>query len=99
MLELNDLKKYIINELKIAPNDLLCKNKIIKSDYIIAALCKEEIFFPKDCEMLGLVNGIIKKDYNCIIKILSIDMCATVVYDCDYIKRDFIKALIGEHFC
>ena len=63
MLGLNDLKKYIINELKIAPNDLLCKNKIIKSDYIIAALCKEEIFFPKDCEMLELVKGIIKKDY------------------------------------
>ena len=47
MLELNDLKKYIINELKIAPNDILCKNKITKSDYIIAALCKEEIFFLK----------------------------------------------------
>ena len=49
--------------------------------------------------MLELVKGIIKKDYDCIIKILSIDMCATIVYDCDYIKRDFIKALIGEHFC
>ena len=99
MLQLSDLKKYIVYELKIAPHNLLCKNKIIKSDYIIAAICLEEIFFPKDCEMLTLINGVIKKDYESIIKILSIDMCATIVYENDYIKRDFIKAFIGEHFC
>lgn len=99
MLQLSDLKKYIVNELKIAPQNLLCKNKIIKSDYIIAAICSEEIFFPKDCEMLTLINGVIKKDYESIVKILSIDMCATIVYENDYIKRDFIKAFIVEHFC
>ena len=99
MLQLSDLKKYIVDELKIAPHNLLCKNKIIKSDYIVAAICSEEIFFPKDCEMLALINGVIKKDYESVIKILSIDMCATIVYENDYIKRDFIKAFIGEHFC
>ena len=82
MLQLSDLKKYIVDELKIAPHNLLCKNKIIKSDYIVAAICSEEIFFPKDCEMLALINCVIKKDY-----------------ENDYIKRDFIKAFIGEHFC
>ena len=41
-------------------------------------------FFQKDCES--------------IIKILCIDMCSTIVYKSDYIKRDFIKAFVGEHF-
>ena len=47
MLQLSGLKKYIVDELKIAPQNLLCKNKIIKSDYIIATICSEEIFFRK----------------------------------------------------
>ena len=57
------------------------------------------IFFPKDCEILTLINGVIEKYYESIIKILSIYMCATIVYGNDYIKRDFIKAFIVEHFC
>ena len=57
------------------------------------------IFFPKDCEILTLINGVIEKYYESIIKILSIYMCTTIVYGNDYIKRDFIKAFIVEHFC
>ena len=57
------------------------------------------IFFPKDCEILTLINGVIEKYYESIIKILSIYMCATIVYVNDYIKRDFIKVFIVEHFC
>ena len=56
-------------------------------------------FFPKDCEILTLINGVIEKYYESIIKILSIYMCATIVYVNDYIKRDFIKVFIVEHFC
>ena len=41
MLQLSGLKKYIVDELKIAPQNLLCKNKIIKSDYIIVTICSE----------------------------------------------------------
>ena len=55
-------------------------------------------FFPKDCEILTLINCVIEKYYENIIKILCIDMCSTIVYKSDYIKRDFIKAFVGEHF-
>ena len=47
--------------------------------------------------MLGI--NFFQKDYESIIKILCIDMRSTIVYGNDYIKRDFIKAFIVEHFC
>ena len=97
-MSLTELKKYIIVNLGISPKMLLCKNKIIKSDYIISALCKEEIFFPNDCELLKLVNGVMNGDTERIITILSIELCATEVYKCDKVKHEFVKAFVGEHF-
>ena len=95
-----ELKKYIINNLGVSPKSLIRKKtKIIKSDFIIAAINTEEIFFPDDCEMLRLVRGVINNEYECIIKILSIDLCVDIRNEADKIKSDFIKAFIGEHFC
>ena len=93
---MNEFKKYIINELCISPKSLKCKgSKIIKSDYIIAALCLEEIFVPDYNEMVRLIEGVVCKDESCIIKLLSIDLCV----ESSGIESEFIKAFIGEHFC
>ena len=75
------------------------KTKIIKSDFIITAINSEEIFFPDDCEMLRLALGVTNDECECIIKILSIDLCVDIKNETDKIKSDFIKAFIGEHFC
>ena len=48
--------------------------------------------------MLRLVNGVINGDTESIITILSIELCATEVYNCDKVKYEFIKAFVGEHF-
>ena len=97
---MNDsLRQYVLNVLHIAPKSLINKKtKINKSLYIIRALVLDECFYPGVDIFREIIFGVLERNDDSIIKLLSIDMCNKPINDNEDLQSKLIKAIISEHF-
>ena len=94
------LKKYILNILHISPKSLINKkDRIIKSEYIIRALDKDECFYPGVEKLRKIIFGVLERDEESIITFLSLDLCLAPKGKEEGMQSTLIKAIICEHFC